>query len=101
MPAAGRLSTITLCPSFCASSLAWTSPPPPGGKGITRVIARVGKLPWAGAACMPRVLSGTAHQLSGANDVVAMRITDMGIPNAVSILKQREIQRFQQLGNSA
>jgi len=50
---------------------------------------------------MPRVLSGTAHQLSGANDVVAMRITDMGIPNAVSILKQREIQRFQQLGNSA
>lgn len=58
----------------------------------------MGKMPGAGAACMPRVLRGTAHQLSGANDVVAMRITDMGIPNAVSILKQREIQRFQQLG---
>jgi len=43
------------------------------GNGITRVIARVGKLPWAGAACMPRVLRGTAHQLS---DGVAGRVLD-------------------------
>lgn len=41
------------------------------GNGITRVIARVGKLPWAGVACMPRVLRGTAHQLS---DGVAGRV---------------------------
>jgi len=43
------------------------------GNGITRVIARVGKLPWAGAACMPRVLRGAAHQLS---DGVAGRALD-------------------------